>query len=310
MTTTPALAGTDRCGAYGPQIARYFHIERAPMLRTTSFRDDQLAVTRLESASREPGMSETIPPEDSFLCELQLADLAHHELWSRGRRVSSRSYDKGSIRIVDLRDELCAYVGSPLDALSFYLPRSAIDEFSDDIGAARIARLACEPGVHDPLLAHLGAALLPVLEQPQLASRLFVEHMALAISAHVLKRYGGLATPASREAGALSPSREKRAKEFLAASVGADVSVAAAAQACGLSRAYFIRAFRLSTGLTPHKWLQAYRIDKVKQALMASSDSIVDIALACGFADQSHLTRAFAQAVGMPPAAWRRQRQH
>ncbi len=79
------------------------------------------------------------------------------------------------------------------------------------------------------------------------------------------------------------------------------------ASACRLSRGYFIKAFKQSFGLTPRRWHQLYRIEQSKKLLLSHDLSIAEIALACGFADQSHLTRVFNQIVGTPPARWRRQ---
>ncbi|HSI60060.1 MAG TPA: AraC family transcriptional regulator [Ideonella sp.] len=297
-----------RTGAFGARMARYFHLAAAPTLRTTAFTRDQLAVTRLRSEQAPPGMSEAVPPEDSYLCELQLSELRHHEWWRQGRCALRRSYARDSIRIVDLREGFCAFVGSPLDALSFYLPRAVLDEFAEDAGTGRFGELACDPGLVDPVLAHLGAALMPALLRPEEASPLFIDHVALAINAHLLERYGGLRQRAAPAAGGLSAARERLAKEYLAACSQEQLSVADIAAECGLSRAYFIQAFRQTTGVTPHKWLQRHRIEKAKELLAHSATPIAGIALACGFSDQSHLTRAFSQAVGASPAAWRRQR--
>ncbi|MNW16127.1 Transcriptional activator NphR [compost metagenome] len=58
--------------------------------------------------------------------------------------------------------------------------------------------------------------------------------------------------------------------------------------------------------MTPHRWLTAHRIERAC-ALLAQADlSIAAVALACGFSDQSHLTRVFAQALGTTPGMWRR----
>jgi AraC family transcriptional regulator len=100
----------------------------------------------------------------------------------------------------------------------------------------------------------------------------------------------------------------KRGKDLIAANLGDDLSLAQVAAQCDLSREHFSRAFKISTGLTPHQWRQLCRIDAVKQLLTGSSRSIADIALACGFADQSHLTRVFGRIVGTSPAQWRRDR--
>lgn len=87
-----------------------------------------------------------------------------------------------------------------------------------------------------------------------------------------------------------------------------DLSVAELAARCGLSRSYFGRAFKVSTGLPPRRWLLRHRIQCAQELLERTNDTIAAIAASCGFADQSHLTRVFHEVVGASPAAWRRQR--
>jgi AraC-like DNA-binding protein len=299
------LPGPD--GAFGERLGRSFHLKAAPCLSTTTFARAQLAVTRLTTELERPGMSQAIAAEDSFLCELHLKAIDHHETWCGGRLAHQRGYERDSIAIVDLRDDIQAFVGGPLDVLSFHLPRAMLDEFADDIGATRIQRLHCEPGITDPVMAQLGAALLPALCAPGSDSQLFFDHLALAIGAHLLQHYGGLRTLRRLPSGSLSKARERQAKELLASRLDSDISIAEVASACGLSRAHFTRAFRQSTGTTPHKWLQTQKVNKVKQLLSSTALPIAEIAAACGFADQSHLTRTFTQMVRVAPAAWRRQ---
>jgi len=85
-----------------------------------------------------------------------------------------------------------------------------------------------------------------------------------------------------------------------------DIPVTALARSCGLSRSYFIRAFKRSMGLPPHHWLMHRRIERAREMLVRTKESIAEIAISCGFADQSHLTRVFHNVVGESPAAWRR----
>ncbi|CAN5223139.1 AraC family transcriptional regulator [soil metagenome] len=309
MPTTPSPAPryVDHAdGAFGDRMGGYFHLRSAPSLSTTSFSTGQLAATRLFSGSSPLGMTETIPAEESFLCELQLSEVADHETWRRGRLMLKRGYPKDAIRILDLRDESRTFAGSLLDALSFYMPLSVIDEFADDVGAPRVGGLRCEPGITDPVIAHLGATLLPALHAPEDTSQLFFDHLALAVSAHLLHRYGGLRAPARVPVGGLSAARERKGKELLARRIDGNISIAEVASACGLSRAHFSKAFRHSTGTTPHQWLQQHKVDKARQLLSATRLPIAEIAIACGFADQSHLTRTFTRQVGMAPATWRR----
>jgi transcriptional regulator GlxA family with amidase domain len=85
-------------------------------------------------------------------------------------------------------------------------------------------------------------------------------------------------------------------------------SLSALAALCGLSRSYFIHAFKQITGMPPHRWLLSQRVKRAQELLRGSKLPIVEIAVACGFADQSHLIRVFSKALGICRAAWRRLR--
>jgi transcriptional regulator GlxA family with amidase domain len=78
------------------------------------------------------------------------------------------------------------------------------------------------------------------------------------------------------------------------------------AAACGLSVNHLSRAFRRSTGLPPHAWLIGARLEAAKTLLRQRTRALADIALACGFADQTHFTRVFTTRIGLSPGAWRR----
>ncbi|MNV89365.1 Transcriptional activator NphR [compost metagenome] len=125
----------------------------------------------------------------------------------------------------------------------------------------------------------------------------------------MLEHYGAGATSGWAESGGgrvLSRNLEARAKDMLLAAVRDDNSIADIAEACGLSRSYFIKAFRQTVGTTPHRWLLEQRVQKAKDLLGEPGRSIIDIAQSCGFADQAHMTRVFTSLVGVSPGAWRR----
>lgn len=106
----------------------------------------------------------------------------------------------------------------------------------------------------------------------------------------------------------LAPWQIELALRLLLSHISRDFSVAELARSCGLSRAYFARAFKVSLGLPPHRWLMRFRVERAQDRLERTSESIAEIALTCGFADQSHLTRVFHALIGTSPAAWRRRR--
>jgi AraC family transcriptional regulator len=55
-----------------------------------------------------------------------------------------------------------------------------------------------------------------------------------------------------------------------------------------------------------HRWRLERRVEKAMTMLSSEQASLADIAVACGFADQSHFTRVFTKYNGRSPGQWRR----
>ncbi|MDB5848925.1 MAG: AraC family transcriptional regulator protein [Rhodoferax sp.] len=147
---------------------------------------------------------------------------------------------------------------------------------------------------------------MSAFDRPAYANTLPVDQLALAVGIHLMEQYSGLPFANARKARSLSASNERRAKEILSGGLASGVSIAAIAKHCSLSRSHFIRAFRETTGCTPHRWLVLQRVERARELMLNSPLSLAEIALVCGFADQSHFTRAFVQIVGLSPGKWRR----
>lgn len=126
--------------------------------------------------------------------------------------------------------------------------------------------------------------------------------LALAL----LQRFAGTPDRAPRRGG-LSPRQLAQTVDYLMTHMTESVSVIELAQLNRLSRPYFIRAFRDSTGTTPHQWLVRARLRRARALLHDARLSIAAIAQAVGFADHAHFTRIFKRVTGITPAAWRRQ---
>jgi AraC family transcriptional regulator len=105
--------------------------------------------------------------------------------------------------------------------------------------------------------------------------------------------------------GGLPPRVVRRLREHIDANIDQRISVDALAQLANLSVCYFVRAFKQSVGLTPHDYLIRRRVERAMELLSETELSLSEIALAAGFADQSHCARRFRQHVGMSPRDYR-----
>ncbi len=134
--------------------------------------------------------------------------------------------------------------------------------------------------------------------------QLEMDARAILLGVHLVRHHTNRAVLARRAAGSLSPRRLAVAVDFIEAHLEERVLLADLADAVNLSQHYFCSAFRRSTGMTPHRYLTARRIERAKR-LLAGSTSLAEIALECGFGSQQHFTTVFRQELGTTPGAVR-----
>jgi AraC family transcriptional regulator len=96
-------------------------------------------------------------------------------------------------------------------------------------------------------------------------------------------------------------------EEYIDLHLEKDLSVEDLAAHLGISTSYFARSFRSSVGLAPHAYVMRRRLLRAQELLASTDLPLIDIALATGFADQSHFCRRFHQMTGMPPRTFRLQ---
>lgn len=114
----------------------------------------------------------------------------------------------------------------------------------------------------------------------------------------------GLTVPA--ELTPLLPWQIRKLSRFIEENFHRTLPVQAMAETVRLSRSHFSRVFAKSLGCTPRAYLQERRLQHARAMMRNGSLHLAEIALLCGFADQSHLCRNFRRAFGEPPSRWRR----
>ncbi len=287
-------------------LKRRFRLDQAPTLAAHT-PNAPVAFSRLKCDRPHPGLAGPVPPEDSFALQVTLQPIRSWELrTNRGVNVQPAA-KPGDVFLFDLSENPRVNWCEPFDVVRFYISRAALDTMAYERGAQRTAGLRMpEAGSHDPVMHGMALALSASLARPQDAPSLFVDHMALAFHAHAVQAYGG-AVRTGRSSGGLAPWQMRRVRDVIEATLDGDHTISQLAAECGLSSSHFTRAFKHTTGLAPHNWLTRKRVERARTLLAETDMAQTDIALACGFADQSHFCRVFARLENQSPGRWRHQ---
>jgi transcriptional regulator GlxA family with amidase domain len=106
--------------------------------------------------------------------------------------------------------------------------------------------------------------------------------------------------------GALAPWQMRKVDLYVRAALDRSMRVEDLARLVSLSASHFSRAFKTSFGTTPHMYIIRMRLELAQTLMLTTNDSLSQIALLCGLADQAHLSKLFRREVGESPRAWRR----
>ena len=102
------------------------------------------------------------------------------------------------------------------------------------------------------------------------------------------------------------PQWLKKTKEILHTNFTEPPSLTYLAKAVEVHPTHLARVFRQFERCTVGDYIREVRINYARQRMLESNDSLVEIALAAGFADQTHFTRSFKRVTGMTPREFRR----
>jgi AraC family transcriptional regulator len=159
-------------------------------------------------------------------------------------------------------------------------------------------------------LPQLRAAMLAVndeLTADAAGGRLAAESLANLLAVHLIRNASAARPPAGRAYGALPRGKLRAAVEYIDAHLDAGPTLEQMAAAVHLSAYHFARRFKAATGLPPHQYVIARRVDRAKQLLQDGGDlSLAAIGLRVGFSDQSQFSHHFKCLVGVTPGQFRR----
>jgi AraC-like DNA-binding protein len=174
-----------------------------------------------------------------------------------------------------------------------------------DVGDINVADLQFRQqiGTEDQGVRLTLAAIMQEIEAPGLNSRSYIDTLLMLLLMRLMRCASNFATPRQPAyvKGGLPSWRLKRALELLEADLPKTPSLAELARPLGLHPTSFCRAFKQSTGLSPHRYFLAHRINRAKEMMKDPNRTLTEIALDCGFSSSSQFSIVFKRITGVSP---------
>jgi AraC family transcriptional regulator len=189
--------------------------------------------------------------------------------------------------------------------LRVQLDMSALERLAPQDDPMAGVRLAPQCAIVDSALA----SLMQLMEMDVAArcstGKLYGESLSLALAAHVAGHYssGSLAT-VPRDG--LARAVLTRVLDYIYANLGRDLAITELAAVANMSPHHFSLCFKRSLGVTPHQWVVRARVREAGRLLRERSMPLAEVALALGFASQTHFTDVFRRVTGTTPRHYRR----
>jgi AraC family transcriptional regulator len=183
------------------------------------------------------------------------------------------------------------------------LGRVAAEAF--DLDPARLEAPPLDNMDLPPLRATM-AAVAAELASDGAGGPLAAESLANVLAVHLLRHLSDPGRLERGRDGVLPRGRLRAVVEYIEAHLDAGPTLAQLAAVARLSVYHFAWQFKAATGLPPHQFVIARRVERARQLLQAETDlSLVEVALRAGFSDQSQFSRHFKRLVGVTPGQFR-----
>jgi len=194
-----------------------------------------------------------------------------------------------------------------VDVLHLELQQDFLERVAGQSGAkSQVIEIRDTFLTNDRLLWRVGLDLMAELRTDGLGGELYAESLANVLALHLLRYHSSLGrgdtlkVANGREKG-LSTQALRRASDYVDDNLGGDLSLGAIARAANVSPYHFARAFKLSTGKSPHQYVVQRRVERAKDLLKNTDLTVGEVASEVGFAHQSHLASHTRRLLGVAP---------
>ena len=261
---------------------------------------------RVEQFHHAAGEANCCFKDEHTIC-LSLSSRPVRLMQIQGGKAYSGLYSKGDISVTPADVPLFAR----WDSEDHYLQIQIASQFLRDVAGETIDKnpdqleLLTEFRTRDSEIEAIGRLLLTDMQQKNVGSSLYIQSLTNVLAVHLIRNYSTNEPHISSYGGGLSERQLLKVFDYIHAHLNQEVKLADLSNVLNMSQFHFSHLFKQSMGIAPYQYLLQQRIERAKQLLKCTDQSIVEIAFCCGFNSHSHLSKQFRQVVGMTPKAYR-----
>jgi AraC family transcriptional regulator len=225
-----------------------------------------------------------------------------------GRSAAIATARPGVVTVIPAGSTSRWDIHQPMHVVQLYLPQKTLERIAAEAGTTAPGDLLERTGHADSVTSRLLLSAADALDGSAALDALFRQQLTDLLATRLLATHSGSPAAIEPVMGGLSPKVLQLAIERLRSDSDADVSLAALAADANLSRFHFCRAFKESTGLSPHAWLRQHRLEQAMNMLRDTDEQVVSIAAALGYSSQTAFAAAFRKLTNETPSDWRKRR--
>jgi AraC family transcriptional regulator len=243
---------------------------------------------------------------DNILIHLQTGAAARH-LWRGAGKLYNTVAHTGSMHLLQPGTERSLVQHDQTDCTVLSLEPAFISRSLEGSLPGERLELVEKFAFEDMQIQRLVNALHAETKSGAPTGRLFGQSVFNALAVYLAQRYSASYPQLGSPRGRMPRARLKRVLDYIGANLDADLSLLVLAEIAQMNLYYFVRLFKQSTRLSPHRYVLEQRINRAKELLRAPERTVFEASMLTGFKDQAHFTKVFRRLVGVTPTEYRAQ---
>ena len=256
---------------------------------------------------RYEGQDVEVPPMDAFM-------IVHYR---RGETPMDRKFDgrwtrtlcsPGNFSLLSRSAESQWNWTARVEVSHLYLSNALMSRVASDVEGRDVSEVHLHDVLRgsDPVVTHIADEITREAMEQAAGGPLYVEALAVQLAIHLLRRYASCVFKEPDDAPRLSPSELAQLEEFIDAHLDDAITLEDMAGLLGMGVWTFNRHLRHTLDRSGYAFVVEKRIKRAKQLLRSGDLALKEVAAACGFSDQAHMTRMFRAKLGVTPGQYRK----